>query len=310
MRRRVWSDYVRTAAAGKTPEEAEVREVLRSLGAALKGELRRRGLWDSPPGYVGVYGWERWEEGEEEGTVRAFDHRSGALEELRAECFAFVFVDRLRALAAQLRQKDNIDGLVILNIKNFLYERQRECDPLGARVFDSLWRAVRAAVDAGELRILEGDLKVRNDTLLAFEATADAEGRPAEEIGRVAVRWVDQLLPDLVTARGRHQDAVVERLRGFLPELWDAGVLAFRFRDLIDPMKAAVRARWAAELERSEERLGLGVIDKPGETGAPREAVEPILAPRLPFEERDRFRALVACVLEALARLPIDERTR
>lgn len=90
-----------------------------------------------------------------------------ALGELVADCYAFIFVDRLQSLKRHLEDKPDIDGLVLLNVRHFLHERQREHDPLGFRIFELLYAAVEEAVSSGALSLLAGDKKIRNDTLLA-----------------------------------------------------------------------------------------------------------------------------------------------
>jgi len=76
---------------------------------------------------------------------------TGPLEELLADCYAFIFVDRLRTLQVQLAIKPNIDGLIFLNIRNFLYERQKDHDPLGYHVFTVVVAAVKKCLANGVL---------------------------------------------------------------------------------------------------------------------------------------------------------------
>jgi hypothetical protein len=290
---RVFTDFVRSLEAHAEPEPrrlAVARDVLR---AALRGELRRRGLWTAPPGYLGVYGSASWDE---------------ALEELLAECYAFIFVDRLRGLQAQLRVKPNIDGLVFLNVRHFLHERQKENDPLGAQVFQVLQSAVRGAVAAGELHVLAGDSRIRNETVLGFSPDADPSAAAGRDLRGPAVRWNDSLLPDLVTLRGRREAEVVERLRGCLPDLRDEGVEAFRFKDLIDPLKADVRARWAALLDHAAGEPALEWGNDRGDDEAARTVR--LVRPDTRFEERQLYRRLVDCVLAAVERLDVNDRTR
>jgi hypothetical protein len=291
----IFTAYVRSLdARGEPPDSGAFQELLAALRRALRAELQKRGLWDAPPSHLGVYGWRRWEEGPER----------GALEELLAECYSFIFLARLRSLQAQLLAKPNIDGLVFLNIRHFLHERQKEHDPLGAQVFEVLQAAVRAAVASGELYILAGDEKIRNDTILGFEPGADPATVIRADLRDMAARWNDELLPDLVTLRGRRQEEVVERLRGRLGDLREDGMAMFRFKDLIDPLKADVRARWAAVLEHGD-----------GEVAVERGIGEPprllrIVAPDLDLEERQAFRRLTGCVLERLASLEVGGKTR
>jgi len=286
---RVFTDFVRSLDPRGEPEPrrlAVVRDVLR---AALRGELRRRGLWTAPPDYVGVVGCTSWDE---------------ALEELLSECYAFVFVDRLRSLQAQLQVKPNIDGLVFLNVRHFLHERQKESDPLGAQVFQVLQSAVRAAVAAGELHVLTGDARIRNETVLGFSPDADPASAVGRDLRASAARWNDALLPDLVTLRGRREAEVVERLRERLADLRDEGIAAFRFKDLIDPLKADVRTRWAALLDHES---GEPAFERGADEAA--RSVR-LVRPDTSFEERQLYRRLVACVLAAIERLDVNEKTR
>jgi hypothetical protein len=292
-----FTQHVRLLMTGKEPLEAESLEPLwASLKAALRSELKRRGLWESPPAYLGIYGAESWE--------ASGGMKGGALEELLAECYTFIFVLRLRSLQAQLQVKPNVDGLVVLNIRHFLHERQKEHDPVGSQVFEVLRSAVRTALAAGELYLLAGNERVRNDTVLSFSASAGAAATAREGIATLVARWNDELLPDLVTQRGQQQEEVVRRLRERLPELRREGFEGFRFKDLVDPLKADVRTRWAAILDQSQGEAA----PQTGEQER-RERVRLVL-PDLRVEERQLFRRLVDCVLTSMRRLDISEKTR
>jgi hypothetical protein len=259
---------------GAPPGDEVFDAVWAALRTALRGELRRRGLAASPPAYLGLHGFERWED--------------GALEELTAEAYAFIFVDRLRSLRQQLTVKENVEGLVYLNLRHFVLDRQRQNDPLGYHVFEVLRNAVRAAVDDGDLHVLAGEAEIRNETLLGAARGAAGRAGPADLASRVAL-WCADLLPDLVTGRGRRQDEVESRLRERLAELAAEGG-AFRFKDLLDPLKHTARSWW------------IGVLrDVEGET-----AVEPDGS----FVERDTFVRLVDCMSAVLRELDLDARTQ
>jgi hypothetical protein len=291
----IFTGYVRSLdARGEPPDSQAFQELLAALRGALRAELQKRGLWEAPPSYLGVYGWRRWEEGTD----------GGALEELLAECYFYIFVTRLRSLQAQLQAKPNLEGLVFLNIRHFLHERQRDHDPLGSQVFEVLWAAVQAAVSAGELHILAGDRKIRNDTVLGFERGADPAAILREDLRSVAVRWNNELLPDLITLRGRRQEEIVTRLRHLLAGLREEGIAGFRFKDLIDPLKADVRSRWAAVVEIAE-----GDVTVEKGNGEPPRLLR-IVSPDTSYEEKQAFRRLVGCVLERLAVLEVRKGTR
>jgi hypothetical protein len=289
-----FTDHVRALASGKPLDPKRLDELLHSLRSALRNELKKRGLWEAPPSYLGIFGWTAWEASA--GT------RENALEELLAECYAYIFVARLRGLQAQLKLKPNIDGLVFLNIRHFLHERQKEHDPLGAQVFEVAQSAVRAAVEEKELRVVGGDEKVRNDTVLSFGPGMEDARANRERFPSVVARWNDELLPDLVTLRGRRQEEVVQRLRARLSDLRREGLEVFRFKDLVDPLKADVRARWAAILDRSQGEAAPQMEEGSGE-------ISRVVQPDTGLEERQVFRKLVDCVLTAIRREP-NEKTR
>ena len=261
------------------------------LRVLFRVELKKRGLWDSSPNYLGVYGWERWETVEED----ARSARSDALDELVAESYSFIFVTRIRSLKAQLKVKPNIDGLVLLNVRHFLHERQREHDPLGFQVFEIVHTAVRFAIDQGNLQVLAGDPKVRNDTLLGFDPTT-APQEPTRDAGPIVVRWNDDLMPDLVTARGRDQETVIDRLREHLQELPDHGIRSFRFRSVLDPLKYDARARWITFFEA--DRAGQDL--HPWRSKSPESAVA----------SRDSFRRMTDHVSAAIPAVDIDAQTK
>ncbi len=289
---RLFTEFVRAEAAGEVGLE-QTEEVLSALRAALRSELRHRGLWESSPRYLGIVGWQSWGDGGPGG---------GPLAELVGECYTFIFVDRRRALRAQLTVKSNIDGLVFLNIRHFFYERQKAHDPIGFRVFEVVWAAVQRSLADGVLTILDGDSKVRNDTVLGFDAASDPSLAPPADLYAWASRVDDELLPRLVTARGERQDAVALELAERLAARRGQGPQVFRFKDLVDAFKDDVRERWAAILQ-AEPHVELEEVE-----GAARQAWLP--PPADSYEERESFRALVACVLLALQSIEVPETTR
>lgn len=270
----VFTAFVDGLQGARTPDADLFHDAWHGLRAALVGEMKKRGLWQSPPCYLGAYGWESWDT----------EATQGALSELVADCYAFIFVDRVQSLKRQLLEKPDIEGLVLLNVRHFLHERQRVHDPLGFRVFELLQAAVEEAVSSGALHILGGDRKIRNDTLLGFHPAAELPSSPAD-LEPVVLRWNDELMPALVTARTRQQAAVVRQLQERILELPRRGIEAFRFKDLLDPLKRDARGRWAAILEDGGE----GTVA---------------------VESRESFKHLTRCVSTSIDRMEADSRTR
>jgi len=286
----VFSEYVRLlAASGESAQPRQVALVWAELRRALRTELKRRGLWRSSPSYLGIFGFRQWDETPARARVNApleTRGRDDALEELTAGCYSFIFVDRLRSLMAQLLVKSDIEGLVTLDLRHYLYELQKRHDPLGFRVFALARSAVRRSLELGELHVLAGDVGIRNDTLLGFGTAPDLAPAAGAELRGPVSRWNDELLPDLVTAHGKAKAEVAEGLRRRIMSLRLEGVERFRFKDLVDALKSDVRSRWA-ELLR-----------------------DPRLEVELEVDARASFAGVVQCVDEALDRLETDERNR
>jgi hypothetical protein len=296
--RATFTDFLRIlSVAGQELEAAVFEQLWNALRAALAVELRRRGLWESPPSYLGVYGAERWGQA---GTEAGPD----PLDELTAECYGFIFVDRLRALEAQLGFRENVDGLVFLNIRHFLYERQKSQDPLGFQVFEALRTAVRRAVETGELKVLEGDPRVNNETIFGFRDGAETTDLREGDLLDLVHGWNDELLPDLVTAYGRARRPVLETLQRRLRDLPERGIEAIRFKDLLDPLKNDVRARWADLIEQEVREID---TDEAGGWAA---GAEPLLRPDLRLQAQETFRALLACISDGVVRAEITETDR
>jgi len=295
----VFTAFVHGLEGARTPDADLFHDAWHGLRAALVSEMKKRGLWQSPPCYLGVCGWESWDsEGPQgSGTFRS----QSALGELVADCYAFIFVDRLQSLKRHLEEKPDIDGLVLLNIRHFLHERQRIHDPLGFRIFELLRAAVEEALSSGELHVLAGDGKIRNDTLLGFRPGAEPQTPPAD-LEPIVLRWNDELMPALIIARTRQQTAVVRQLRECLLELPRRGIEAFRFKDLLDPLKRDARRRWAALLGEGEEGA---VAPSPDAVQVPAP-----LPPECSGESQQSFEHLTRSVSTSIDRMEADQRTR
>ncbi len=289
-----FTEYIRSLEPGAEPPPAERFEAFWDLlRDALISEMKKRGLWRIPPRCLGIYGHSSWTEGD-------------ALDEIAADCYAFL-ISRLRGLKAQLEHRSDIDGLLFLNVRHFLYETQKRHDPLGFRVFSLLQAAVREAIAEGALHVAAGDLQIRNDTLLAFAPekapeSVCADAGLSERVGR----WSDGLLPDLVSAFGRGVGKVRSQLKAHILDLESQGVAAFRFGEVIEPLKRELRARWSAIWRVSEGTVA--VEDDEEDLVTFVRWVDPDLS----VEERQSFHQLLACVDEAIVRLalPRDARDR
>ena len=265
-------------------DDGEFEEVWTALRRLLVSELKRRSLWPLPPACLGIYGCATWADPE-------------AVEELVADCFVFIFAERFRSLKAQLRYKPNVEGLILRNVRNFLHETQRRHDPVGYRVFTVLRSAVRGALSAGELQVIAGSPALRHDTVLGFPIGASPEEAVQPKELRQHVRaWNDDLLPDLITARGWDVRQVTARLEQHLHRLEAEGVRAFHFHDLVDALRQDARARWRAVWVHSPE----GIAPRLEEDGF---AAMARLVEAPGEDERESLLRLLACLEQSVERV-------
>ncbi len=193
-------------------------------------------------------------------------------------------------------------------MRNFLHDRQKLHDRLGARLFEVLSLAVRRAVEQGDLTVLTGSARIGSSTILAVgERVASASPAEPERLVPIVRRWNDELLPDLVTASRADKRRLIEELARRLAELELVGVAAFRFRDLIAPLAADVRQRWAALLEPAEQEEPPDDEDARGFRRL-RRSFEPTFEDQL--IAADRFIKLIDCADYAIEASPASERTR
>ncbi len=278
---RDFTEYVRSLGdGGEPPDMASYEAARKLLRGTLVREMSRRGLRNAPPSYLGIYGGSRWDE--------------ELLEDLVSEAYSFVFVRRCGSLLSHLLKHGNVDGTVLLSVRNFLNDAQQRNDRLGFRIFEMAAAAVATAVACGDLHVLEGPERIRNDTVLGGSPLSDPTALADIDLGPQVRRWNDELLPGLVTARGKAREEVECRLARYLAELATGEVEVFRFRDLMDPLKRDVRARWRAFWEA----LSGEVAFEEGIDGMA--ALVRLVPPDAGLEERQSFEQLLACVANKL----------
>lgn len=282
----VFTNFVGALKAGPDTARPELFDsLLENLRRALVHEMRRKSLWSTSPSYLGLSWGRSWSDGD-------------VLEDLLLDCYQFIFIHRLGGLMKQLEARSNIDGLIFLNIRNFLHDVQRRHDPLGYRLFELLHGALTRLLDDGILQVVSGETKIRNQTVLAFSPLAEVRASK-EQLDDAARAWNDELMPELVTAWVK--DDLIGELARRVTTLADSGVEAFRFQDLIDALKEDARARWRSIGWAEEGEVA------PEDAGDTFQLVR-LVRPDSDYEERQFFQALLDCVEDRLERL--DERAR
>ncbi len=295
----VFSDYLQLLAGNTTPDGSSFERLWTALRRAVAKGLRKRGMWELSPRLFGVVGDAYWVE------KRGVAGAGGALDELTADVYTFIFVDRLESLLAQLEVKPQVEGLIHLNIDHFLLERQRRCDPLGTRLYKVLHAAIRDLIASGQLRMLGDSGRLRNLSVLCLD-----DGQPdqpvadqpvgADQVTEAVAGWIDALLPELVITTGRGYAPLLARVGERITGLEAHGIGAFRFRDLIEPLRADLRSRWAA--------LPTGGADAATDDTLLPIAAEP--TPQENYETRRRFNDLTECVARRIRALDREDADR
>jgi hypothetical protein len=308
----VFTAYLRALATPAGPGPDLYRRVRDALASALGAELARRGLWRAPPTFLGVYGWTEWTE-------------AGALDELVSACHGHNFVTRRRSLTAQLAVKKEIEGLVLRNVRLFVHERQKEHDPLGYQAYEVLKGAVEMARDEGWVTGMATAGRIDNETVICFAPGAGPPSTDRQQMERrreIATAFVascnGELLPDLVTARGRARKAVLEELARRLPRLADEGIESLSFRELLGPFRRDLRERWAALMWQGSPAVALResveTAGEPDDEAPTLVRVLSLLTPPPPPDqaviERQAFRRLTRCVATRIEQMDLDELTR
>ncbi len=270
------------------PDQELFNAVWGGLEALLVAELRLRGLWTLPPHYLGIVEGLSWSDG-------------ASIEELTAQCYSSIFVDRLRALIAHCRVKSTIDGLVRLGVRHFVHDRQKANDPIGFKTFLVVRSAVERAVARGEYFLLGGSDRICNDSLIAADQNGEGRRLFRHDLRAVVLPWIDGLLPDLVTSRGRGIELLARRLADQLVQLKHRGAIVIRFKDLVDPIKTEVRNRWRTMLDLEHE--GSTFVESMRAVGS----IEP---PASAGDENEAFDQLVTRTSHHLRELCLDARTK
>ena len=252
--------------AGSLGPSAELfSEVRSALKKALRREMQRRGLWELPPYYLGIYGCPNWWQGD-------------CLEDLLSELYCYIFIRRLQSLMKHHRMGKRMSGLITLNIRHFLHDRQRANDPMGARVFQALRSACERGIE-DKFLCLSGGSRIDKDAILCFTSrsgsTTGQSPEPTVELTSTVRAWCGELMPDLILGSDNERKEAQETLYRKLIGLSSLGVRRLPFKELLDPLRQGIRAfhsYWATEDldiafeegERLEARQALAQIESKG----------------------------------------------
>jgi hypothetical protein len=207
------------------------KALLDAVAKALRAEMNRRGLWNTPPLWLGVdyENWEHWNNQE------AFDA-------LCVDCYIFSITDQFNNLRAALKISKNIDSLIFLNIHHFISHLQRTYDSLGYAVAIHARNAIQCAIDKGIFvpSELNNKGKVGNKTLLTV-STSDFSITLSETNQILEVLRNHPIWKEIQLKLAGKSQKVQEFLCEIVCQLTESNILCFRFKNLVDAMKEDVR---------------------------------------------------------------------
>lgn len=279
-----FSEHLRNSIPDTYPDMV----VLEAVRRILRCNMRRRGLLGLPPRYLGYSQYQTWEEEGAEGDL-AFD------------CYKFAFgASKWDSLCRKLNEYGNVDGVVRLNVGNFLTELQKKHDSVGYAVFKNLEGAVRLAIEAGIVSAtnLRGH-KVHNGTVLRFARNRDAV--PAAPEGLRELLQAMDVWPQVERQLARISPETQAFLVHCLAQLGAAGVSGVTFQDLVDVLKK--EARSCMKLLYGPE-CGEPILQDGGAT----DSVSAVSA-GISAEDHDGFAALRRCIADHI-RLIKQKRVR
>jgi len=278
--------FIRSAASRENaPLATELEAAREALGSLLIQEMHRAGYWHRPPAHLGMPWAHDWSE------ARAF-------EELLADCFAFTLLLPFGTLVELSRIHPQVDALVADGVGWFLADTERLFDPLGHGLRKRFQATVRGMVRRGTLHIVAGDPRIDLHTTLGFASGAKGTARgtlPSPDDFHTATElWSEDLMPDLLTARGTRRHHLTQRVEEGLLSLSDDGIESFRLVDLVSAVRDAIDKNWRHTHMVSQ---------------APRGPALPNLEIPEFFRERQPFRTFLACVGDSIDHLTTDQVT-
>jgi hypothetical protein len=282
------TDHFRQMETG--PTEA----FLAALGQALRSRLRRSGLQDHPPAFLGYPEFKTWPEAFQEGDASA----SPTL-----DCYIEAIANRYGALMDQLRIKPNIDGLILLNIDRFILARQKKHDPIGYAVFKNAESSLQWMMETGQVKVDNArGTQLRNASVVHFsEGAVRGSREQLETIIAGSAQW-EQALPRQIKIGEGAQKLLTACLLTFP----SSGVGTFRLGDFLAVVKERVREIHHLRNRPADSETA---FDERGNENV-RRIIRTVGKTPSYEEYRECFDALRRRMQEAIGTLDVQERTR
>jgi len=218
--------HIKTFDAATFPSE-EIRGI---IGRVLKNKMKERNIWEHPPSLLGYPDHGDW-------------NNEKAFFDIMIDCYEYAVLRRFQSLKAHVSIKENIDGLVFLNISHFLQDRQQAHDPEGYAIFKNVEAVLHEFNKSGFIRLdnLRDKKKVRNETTCVLITPSSQEPFPDYSVIKQIVTShaeFETVLKNAVTLGDRGQRS----LSLLILHLKKEGIATFRVKDLVDVLKKTSRS--------------------------------------------------------------------
>jgi len=203
--------------------------ILDIIGKVLTSKMQERNLWDQPPILLGYSDHQAW-------------NKKDAFSDIKIDCYEYAVLRRYQSLKAQTLIKENIDGLVFLNIDHFLLERQKAHDPEGYAIFKNVEAVLQNLSESGSITIdnPQDKKKIRNETVCRLAVQNDKICFPDS----IALKQIMASYPEyetIVNDSIKISKKAQQRLSSLIVHLKKEGTAVFRVRDLVEVLKKASR---------------------------------------------------------------------
>ena len=219
------TQHIKTFDAATFPS----KEIFEIIGKVLKSKMRERNLWDKPPILLGYSDHQDWK-------------NKDAFIDMIIDCYEYAILRRYQSLKAQASIKDNIDGLVFLNIDHFLQDRQQAHDPEGYAIFKNVEAVLQNLSKSGFIKLdnLQGKNKIRKATTCILVAQNNEIPFPDYEVIKQTIASHPQY-EAIVNNTIKIGSKAQQSLSSLITHLKKEGITIFRVADLVDVLKKASR---------------------------------------------------------------------
>ena len=219
-----FATYIKNLDINNYPPKA----LLNGIAQILRSNMRKRGLWNAPPVWLGYSDWENW-------------NQDGAFNDLLLDCYLEVVVKRLDSLQNAIMKFDNIDGLIIRNVNNFLTDQQKSNNPINYGVAVNVKKAIQLAIESEKLIVqdLDKNGKIQDSTLLSFSSTQTTS--TTDEISLLDCLRRNKAWAEIRLKLARKSAGIQTKFCEIVCDLANCGIQSFVFKELHERVKTEVR---------------------------------------------------------------------